>query len=105
MEEYHKALECCDKAKKSFPEVQKIKNIEMKVMTAVQFRSRKNDEERVKHAYADPEIQALIKDPRIQQLFKDLQENPQSANEAIMKDEWIANAFRKLVASGIIKTK
>ena len=39
MEEYHKALECCDKAKKSFPEVQKIKNIEMKVMTPVQFRS------------------------------------------------------------------
>ena len=37
MEEYHKALECCDKAKKSFPEVQKIKNTEMKVMTAVQF--------------------------------------------------------------------
>ena len=62
MEEYHKALECCDKAKKSFPEVQEIKNIEMKVMTAVQFRSRKNDEERVKLAYADPEIQALIKD-------------------------------------------
>ena len=62
MEEYHKALECCDKAKKSFPEVQKIKNIEMKVMTAVQFRSRKNDEERIKNAYVDPEIQALIKD-------------------------------------------
>ena len=74
-------------------------------MTAIQFSSGKDDEERVKHAYADPEIQALIKDPRIQQLFKDLQENPQSANEAIMKDEWIANAFRKLVASGIIKTK
>ena len=105
MKEYHKALECCDKAKKLFPEDQEIKNIEMKVMTAIQFSSGKDDEERVKHAYADPEIQALIKDPRIQQLFKDLQENPQSANEAIMKDEWIANAFRKLVASGIIKTK
>ena len=105
MKEYHKALECCDKAKKLFPDDQEIKNIEMKVMTAIQFSSGKDDEERVKHAYADPEIQALIKDPRIQQLFKDLQENPQSANEAIMKDEWIANAFRKLVASGIIKTK
>jgi hypothetical protein len=47
----------------------------------------------------------LLKDPRIQQLFKDLQENPKSANDAIMKDEFIASSFKKLVAAGIIKTR
>ena len=35
MEEYHKVLECCDKAKKLFSEEQEIKNIEKKVMNAI----------------------------------------------------------------------
>ena len=89
MEEYHKALECCDKAKKSFPEVQKIKNIEMKVMTAVQFRSRKNEEERVKHAYADPEIQALIKDNYLK-IYKKI-------HKALMKLLWKMNLLIMLL--------
>ena len=72
---------------------------------AINCSDSQDDEERVKRAYADPEIQRLVQDPRIQQLFKDLKENPQCANEAIMKDEFIAGAFKKLVASGIIKTK
>jgi hypothetical protein len=47
----------------------------------------------------------LLIDTTIQQLFKDLQENPKAANDAIMKDEFIANACKKLMAAGIIKTK
>ena len=39
MEEYHKVLECCDKAKKLLSEGQEIKNIEKKVMNAIQFSS------------------------------------------------------------------
>ena len=105
MKEYHKSLECLEHAMKKFPDDLELKNIYSKTMAAIQYSSGQDDEERVKHAYADPEIQALIKDPRIQQLFKDLQENPKSANEAIMKDPFIADAFKKLVASGIIKTK
>ena len=38
-------------------------------------------------------------------LFKDLQENPKSANDAMMRDEFIASACKKLMAAGIIKTK
>ena len=41
----------------------------------------------------------------LEQFFKDLKENPKSANDAMMKDEFIAGAFKKLVAAGIIKTK
>ena len=52
-----------------------------------------------------PEIQALMMDPRVQQLFKDLKENPISAQQAIQKDQFLGEAFRKLVAAGIIKTK
>lgn len=32
----------------------------------------KPDEERVRHAMADPEIQLLLRDPRITQVLKDL---------------------------------
>ena len=105
MKEYHKSLQCLEYAMKKFPDDLELKNIYSKTMAAIQYSSVQDDEERVKKAYADPEIQALIKDPRIQQLFKDLQENPKSANEAIMKDPFIADAFKKLVASGIVKTK
>ena len=105
LKEYHRSLECIEKAQKLYPDDQELKNIYQKTYMAINCSSAQDDEERVKRAYADPEIQALLTDPRIQQLFKDLKENPQSANEAIMKDEWIAGAFKKLVASGIIKTK
>ena len=36
---------------------------------------------------------------------KDLRENPKAANEAITRDEFLGNTFRRLVAAGIIKTK
>ena len=35
----------------------------------------------------------------------DFKENPMSAQQAIMKDEFIRDAFQKLVASGLVKTK
>jgi hypothetical protein len=45
----------------------------MKCINNINSETPRADEERVKHAYAYPEIQKLLKDPRIQQLFKDLQ--------------------------------
>ena len=44
-----------------------------------------NDEERMRHAMADPEIQMIMQDPNIQQVLKDLQENP-SAGQAALSD-------------------
>ena len=105
LKEYHKSLECIEKAQKIYPDDEELKRLYQKTYMAINCSDSQDDEERVKRAYADPEIQRLIQDPRIQQLFKDLKENPQCANEAIMKDEFIAGAFKKLVASGIIKTK
>ena len=60
------------------------------------------DEERVRHAMADPEIQMLLRDPRIVQVLKDLQENPMSAQGAL-KDPFIADALNKLIAAGVVK--
>jgi stress-induced-phosphoprotein 1 len=62
----------------------------------------KPDEERVRHAMADPEIQLLLKDPRIVQVLKDFQESPAAAQSA-MSDPFINGAINKLIAAGIIK--
>jgi len=106
MKELHKALATYEKAMKLYPNDMELKQGYAKAMGQVNASgTAEEDAERAKHAYADPEIQRLLMDPRIQQLFKDLQENPKSANDAMMKDEFIANAAKRLMAAGIIKTK
>jgi stress-induced-phosphoprotein 1 len=105
MKELHKAMDCYEKSLKLFPDDKELKDGYSKCISQINSGgSAQDDEDRVKHAYADPEIQRLVQDPRIQQFFKDLKENPKVANDAIMKDEFIAGAFKKLVAAGIIKT-
>lgn len=103
MKRYHKALASYEKAMKLFPTDPELKEGYYKCMMKINETG--DDEERLKQTMNDPEIQSLVMDPRIQQLFKDLKENPKSANEGIMKDEFLRESFRKLVAAGIIKTK
>jgi stress-induced-phosphoprotein 1 len=106
MKELHKALDTYEKALKIYPDDMELKQGYAKAIGQINSSSSaEEDQERAKHAYADPEIQRLLMDPRIQQFFKDLQENPKSANDAMMKDEFIANAAKRLMAAGIIKTK
>ena len=106
MKQYHKAIDTYEKGMKEFPGDQELKEGYYKVMNLINSTgTAEDDEARVKGAYADPEIQKIVMDPRIQQLFKDLKDNPKVAQDAIMKDEFIGGAFKKLVAAGIIKTK
>ena len=103
--EYHKVLQTIDEGLKLFPDDKELKDMREKTIMAINYGTGEDDQERQRKAAADPEIQALLRDPRIQQLFKDFKENPASAQQAIMKDEYIRNAFQKLVAAGIVKTK
>jgi len=106
LKELHKAMETYEKALRLFPGDQELKEGYSKVMSQINSSGTpQEDEDRAKRAQGDPEIQRLLVDPRIQQFFKDLKENPKSANDAMMKDEFIAAAFKTLVAAGIIKTK
>jgi stress-induced-phosphoprotein 1 len=106
MKQYHKAIDTYEKGMKDFPNDKELKEGYYKVMNLINASGTAEDEEaRVKGAYSDPEIQKIVMDPRIQQLFKDLKDNPKVAQDAIMKDEFIGSAFKKLVAAGIIKTK
>ena len=90
---------------KLFPDDEELKKIRENTIIQINYGTGEDDAERQKKAAADPEIQRLLRDPRIQQLFKDFKENPMSAQQAIMKDEFIRDAFQKLVASGLVKTK
>jgi len=62
------------------------------------------DEERLRHAMADPEIQKILSDPQINIVLKNMQENPKYAMDA-MKDPQIASAINKLAAAGILKVR
>ena len=72
MKEYHKALDSFDKGLKLDPENKELKEAKLKTMQAIQMgsfagaSSKEEDEERVRHASADPEIQLLMRDPRVQ---------------------------------------
>jgi stress-induced-phosphoprotein 1 len=107
MKEYHKALECYEKGLKLDTENKDCKEGKMKTLSAIQtgaYSGDKPDEERVRHAMADPEIQALMRDPRIVQVLKDMQENPAAAQGAL-RDPFINTAINKLIAAGIIKMR
>ena len=78
----------------------------MKVVMLIQNQSHAtsgNDEERLRHAMADPEIQAIMRDPNIQQVLRDLQENP-AAGQAALTDPDIMSKIQKLIAAGVLKT-
>ena len=105
LKEYHKALDSFDKGLKIDPQNKDCLEGKAKTLQAIQtgaYGGEKHDEERVRHAMADPEIQMLMKDPRVVQVLKDLQENPKAAQDSL-KDPFINEAFNKLVAAGIIK--
>ena len=105
LKEYFKAMECSEKGMKLFPEDAELKQLYAKTMETINNSASDNDQERAKIAAQDPEIQKILKDPRVQQLLKEASENPMYAQQSIMKDEFLRNAFKKLVAAGIVKIK
>jgi len=63
-----------------------------------------NDEDRYRHAMADPEIQRILSDPQMQLNLKKMQEDPSFAMQC-MQDPEMSKAINKLIAAGVIKTK
>merc|ERR1711988_1247896 len=105
MKEYHKALEAYNKGlmiEENNAECLQGRN---QVMQKIQqtSSSKEVDEEQVRHAMADPEIQNILKDPQINIVLQQLQENPKHAQEAINKDPKISAAIQKLMAAGILR--
>jgi stress-induced-phosphoprotein 1 len=77
MKEYHKALEVFDKGLALDPASKECMDGKMKTVNLINASSSGqggNDEERMRHAMADPEIQQIMRDPNIMQVIRDLQE-------------------------------
>lgn len=104
--EYHKAMDAFDKGLKVDPANKECLDGRNKTMMLINSSSgagEGNDEDRMRHAMADPEIQAIVADPNIQLILRDLQENP-AAGQAALKDPIIMGKIQKLIAAGVLKT-
>mmetsp|Transcript_76943 Transcript_76943/g.243138 ORF Transcript_76943/g.243138 Transcript_76943/m.243138 type:complete len:578 (+) Transcript_76943:71-1804(+) len=107
MKEYHKALQAFEQGLKldaSNEECQKGREQVVSKIAEVS-RSDRVDEEQIRHAMADPEIQTILHDPQIKMFLKELEQRPQEAQKAMMKDDKLREAFEKLMAAGIIRTR
>lgn len=106
LKEYHRALETYEKGLKLDPENVECKEGMIKVQANIYSgnEDKQTAEERARHAMADPEIQAILKNPNIMNILRNLQENPHNPdNLKAMQDPTIAAAIQKLIASGILK--
>jgi len=106
MKEFHKALDFYDKVLAKDPNNYEATNGKVETNNAIQsgMNSGDKDEDRYRHAMADPEIQMILSDPQIQLNLKKMQEDPSFAME-MMKDPEMSKTINKLIAAGVIKTK
>ena len=79
MKEYHKAMKAFEDGLKLDPTNKDCLEGRQKTLNTIQMTSgasSENDEERLRHAMADPEIQQIMRDPTIVQVLRDLSEQP-----------------------------
>ena len=82
MKEYHKAMDAFEKGLKIDPNNKDCTEGKQKTIMTINMEAHSstgNDEERVRHAMADPEIQRIMSDPIIRQALQDLSTNPAAA--------------------------
>lgn len=64
--------------------------------------SSETQEETLKRAAQDPEVQRILGDPVMQQILQQMQEDPKAAQEHL-KNPTIAANVRKLMSAGVIR--
>ena len=105
MKEYHKSMDSYKAGLQLEPDNSLCRQGLQKTIQKVNESSGgEMDAERVAHARADPEIQAILSDPMIQQVLRDFQENPTHANRAL-QDTNVRAKIEKLIAAGILAVK
>jgi len=106
MKEYHKALQAYEAGLKLEPGNEECLKGREQVLNKIAETNRSGevDEEQIRHAMADPEIQQILHDPQINMFLKELQTNPKEAQKAMAADKKLQEAVSKLMAAGIIRT-
>jgi len=105
MKEYHKALKAYEAGLAVDPNDESCKQGKASVLSTIQAQqsNKEVDEEQVRHAMADPEIQSILKDPQINLVLQQLREDPKAGQDAINKDTKVREAIEKLMFAGILK--
>merc|ERR1711879_645428 len=102
MKEYHKALEAYDKGLALEPRNDECLRGRDQVLAKIeQTQKGEIDEEQVRHAMADPEVQKMLHDPQIKIFLNSLEESPAQAQKAMRDDPRLKSVVQKLMAAGI----
>ena len=105
LKEYHRAIDSYKAGLQIEPDNKLCKDGLSKVMMKIQQENYQGpDEERRRHALADPEIQQILADPTIRQVLNDFSENPTYAQQA-MSDPHIRAKIDKLLAAGVLQAR
>lgn len=105
MKEYNNALKAYSEGLKVDPTNSECLQGQEQVVAKIQESQKGEvDEEQVRHAMADPEIQSILGDPQIKLFLQRLQENPAEASKEMTKDPLLQSAVSKLMAAGILRT-
>jgi stress-induced-phosphoprotein 1 len=102
LKEYHKAIETYDIGLAIEPENQELKQGKAKVTMVIAQSGSQRDEERVRRAASDPEIQSIINDPMMRQILNDMSTDSQAAQHHL-KNPQIAEKINKLIAAGVLQ--
>lgn len=102
MKEYHKSLTAYDTGLKLDPNNEELKQGKMNLMQAIATSGR--DEERIRRAQEDPEIQAILTDPAMRQILNDLSSDPKAAQQHL-SNPMVADKINKLIAAGILQVQ
>jgi stress-induced-phosphoprotein 1 len=109
--EYEKCIESCKEAQAHDPEGKSSREIQQQIMKAYTAMnpysggggdSGESQEEILKRAAQDPEVQRILGDPVMQQILQQMQQDPKAAQEHLKNPQVAAN-IRKLMAAGILK--
>lgn len=103
LKEYHKALQTYQDILKIDPENVDAKNGIHNTQRTIQGSMNEgNDEDRLRRAMSDPEIQQIMMDPMIKIALGKMQESPQEAQK-YFTDSSMGPKLQKLIAAGVLK--
>jgi len=104
LKEFHKALDAYDKVLKLDPENQEAKEgkqkVQMDIMSSMHETG--NDEDRLKRAMQDPEIQCIMMDPMVKIALQQMQTSPKDA-QSYFQDATLGPKLQKLIQAGVLK--